>query len=90
MEEFGRTIFVVLHDINFAARYVNDICAVKESQIAYCGTVEEIMDAEKLIALFNTPIMVSENPVSPFPASKTQQPQKYAFDLRVCLFAETV
>ncbi|MDO4762674.1 MAG: ATP-binding cassette domain-containing protein [Corynebacterium sp.] len=64
-EEFGRTIIVVLHDINFAARYANYICAVKDGQIAYFGTVEEIMDGEKLSALFNTPIMVIEGPCGP-------------------------
>ena len=44
-KEFGRTILAVLHDINFAARYSDRICAMKYGSIAAFGTVAEIMDA---------------------------------------------
>ncbi len=42
--EFGRTILTVMHDINFAAKYSDKICAMKDGQIAAFGTVEEVMD----------------------------------------------
>ena len=45
-KEFGRTIVTVMHDINFAAKYSDRICAMKDGQIAAYGTVEEIMDPE--------------------------------------------
>jgi len=32
--EFGRTILVVMHDINFAAKYSDRICAMKDGKIA--------------------------------------------------------
>ena len=32
--EFGRTILTVLHDINFAVRYSDRICAMKNGAIA--------------------------------------------------------
>ena len=32
--EFGRTILTVMHDINFAAKYSDKICAMKDGQIA--------------------------------------------------------
>ena len=61
-KEFGRTIIVVLHDINFAARYADHICAIKDGQIAQFGTPQEIMTAEILSPIFNTDIQVIQGP----------------------------
>lgn len=61
-KEFGRTIIVVLHDINFAARYADHICAIKDGQIAQFGTPQEIMTAEILSPIFNTDIEVIQGP----------------------------
>ena len=35
--ELGRTIVIVLHDINFAARYADFTCAAKDGAIAAFG-----------------------------------------------------
>lgn len=58
----GRTIVVVLHDINFAARYADYICAVKDGKIAVLDTVENVMHDELLTEIFNTPITVIDGP----------------------------
>lgn len=63
--EFGRTIIIVLHDINFAARYADYICAAKDGQIAAFGTVEEIMHDSLLTEIFNTPVQVIQGPNGP-------------------------
>ena len=63
--EFGRTIIVVLHDINFAARYADYVCAVKDGSIVAFGGVEENMRDEVLTPIFNTPITVIEGPDGP-------------------------
>ncbi|MFP7366250.1 ABC transporter ATP-binding protein [Corynebacterium callunae] len=60
--DLGRTIIVVLHDINFAARYADYIVAVKRGQIATQGTPEEIMNDKILSEIFNTPIEVINGP----------------------------
>lgn len=60
--EFGRTIIVVLHDINFASRYADYIVAVKHGQIAQMGTPAEIMKDDVLSEIFNTQIEVIEGP----------------------------
>ena len=39
-KEFGRTILAVMHDINFAAKYSDRICAMKDGRIAAFGTVD--------------------------------------------------
>lgn len=63
--EFGRTIIVVLHDINFAARYADHICAIKDGKLAAFGTVEEIMQPDLLTEIFNTEIEVIQGPSGP-------------------------
>lgn len=63
--EFGRTILTVMHDINFAAKYSDRICAMKDGQIAAFGTVEEIMDSELLTNIFETKIEIIDGPHGP-------------------------
>ncbi|MFD2628137.1 iron ABC transporter ATP-binding protein [Oceanobacillus kapialis] len=63
--EFGRTILTVMHDINFAAKYSDRICAMKDGQIAAFGTVEEVMAPELLTDIFETKIEIIEGPYGP-------------------------
>jgi len=63
--EFGKTFVIVLHDINFAAKYADRICAMKNGQIAAFGTVEEIMKPELLSDIFETKIDIIEGPHGP-------------------------
>lgn len=63
--EFGRTILTVIHDINFAAKYSDRICAMKNGQIAAFGTVEDIMKPELLTDIFETNINIMEGPYGP-------------------------
>ena len=60
--EFGRTILTVLHDINFAAKYSDRICAMKNGQVAAFGPVDEIMNANVLTHIFDTKIEVIDGP----------------------------
>ena len=64
-KEFGRTILVVLHDINFAARYADYICAVKDGEIVEFGEVAQIMNDKTLTDIFDTPVTVLEGPNGP-------------------------
>lgn len=60
--ELGRTIVTVMHDINFASKYSDRICAMKDGKITAFGTVEEIMDPEVLTDIFGTKIETMEGP----------------------------
>lgn len=60
--ELGRTIVVVLHDINFAAHYADHIVAMKEGGVVESGPVAQIMDGEVLTRVFDTPVQVIEGP----------------------------
>ena len=64
-KEFGRTILVVLHDINFAARYADYICAVKDGEIVEFGEVAQIMNDKTLTDIFDTPVTVLDGPNGP-------------------------
>lgn len=63
-----RTIIIVLHDINFAARYADYICAAKGGKIAAFGTVEEIMRDDLLTEIFDTPVQVIDGAYGPIAA----------------------
>ena len=64
-QEFGRTILTVMHDINFAAKYSDRICAMKDGAVAAFGTVEEIMDGALLSEIFETKIDIMDGPYGP-------------------------
>ncbi|MDE0546208.1 ABC transporter ATP-binding protein [Microbacterium sp. C7(2022)] len=57
-DERGMTIVVVLHDINVAAQYADDIVAMREGRVAHHGPVAEVVTAENLAALYETPAHV--------------------------------
>ena len=61
----GRTIIVVLHDINFASRYADYICAMKDGGVMEFGTPSEIMNDETLTRIFDTPVTVLDGPNGP-------------------------
>lgn len=63
--EFGRTILTVMHDINFAAKYSDRICAMKDGGIATFGTVKEVMKPEILTKIFDTKIDIINGPYGP-------------------------
>lgn len=63
--EFGRTILMVMHDINFASKYSDRVCAMKDGKIAAFGTVEEIMEPELLTDIFETKIEIIPGPYGP-------------------------
>ena len=64
-DTFGRTIITVLHDINFAAKYADHICAMKDGQIAAFGTVAEVMNEALLSEIFETHLEIIEGPYGP-------------------------
>jgi len=64
-DDLGRTVVIVLHDINFAAHYSDKILAMKDGQVIEHGTPREIMRDDVLTGIFNTDIQVIEGPNGP-------------------------
>ncbi|WP_119698607.1 ABC transporter ATP-binding protein [Microbacterium halotolerans] len=65
-DELGRTIVIVLHDINFAAAYSDRIVAMEEGRVALHGTPDEIIRDDVLTRVFRTPVTVVDGPTGPF------------------------
>lgn len=57
-DELGKTFVIVIHDINFAAAYADNIIALTDGQLAHSGTPEDLMTTETLEHVFGTPIEV--------------------------------
>ena len=51
-DELGKTVILVLHEINYAAFYSDYICAFKNGKIAKYGTVEEVIQKEVLSEIY--------------------------------------
>ena len=60
--ELGRTVVIVLHDINFAGHYADWICAVKDGRMVRFGSPEELMRDEVLTDIFDTQVQVLDGP----------------------------
>ncbi len=60
VDEKGKTVIIVLHDINFAASYADEIVAMKNGKIFKTGTTDEIIEKEVLDELYDMSIRVCE------------------------------
>jgi iron complex transport system ATP-binding protein len=59
-DELGKTVVLVLHDINFASCYADRIVALKQGRVACQGAPAELVRAEVLSELYALPIAVHE------------------------------
>lgn len=51
-DELGKTVVLVLHEINYAAFYSDAICAFKDGQVAAFGPVDRVMTKETLADIY--------------------------------------
>jgi len=58
--EMNKAVVVVIHDINFAACYSDIIIALKKGKIVAQGSVEEVIQAEILESIYETPFNIVE------------------------------
>ncbi|MBU3839613.1 MAG: ATP-binding cassette domain-containing protein [Candidatus Ruminococcus intestinipullorum] len=59
-DELGKTVILVLHEINYAAFYSDYICAFKNGKIAKYGTVEEVIKKEVLSEIYQVDFEIME------------------------------
>lgn len=60
--EQERTIVMVLHDLNQAARFADHIIALKDGQIVKAGTYEEVISHEVLKEVFQIDAVIGRDP----------------------------
>ncbi|AMA72232.1 MULTISPECIES: ABC transporter ATP-binding protein [Aneurinibacillus] len=60
VDELGKTIVIVIHDINFASCYSDDIVALKDGKIVREGTTDEIIDHSVLKEIYDMDIEIED------------------------------
>lgn len=69
-----RTIVMVLHDLNHAARFSNYMIALEKGNLVKAGTPEEVMTSDVLKKVFNIDAVISKDP-------RTNKPICITYDL---------
>ncbi len=65
--EEGRTVVMILHDLNMAARYSDTIVAMKNGRVMAVGTPAEVLTPDLLHEVFEIEAMVTTDPRSGCP-----------------------
>ncbi|MGY2001317.1 ABC transporter ATP-binding protein [Blastococcus sp. SYSU DS1024] len=65
--ERGRTVVVVLHDLNLAARYAQRLVAMKDGALVASGTPHEVLTEHLLAEVFDLEARVLPDPVTATP-----------------------
>ena len=64
----GTTIVMVLHDLNLAARYSDELVAVAGGNVITHGTPHEVITKENVASVFDIDSIIINDPVSDHPA----------------------
>jgi iron complex transport system ATP-binding protein len=62
-DEFGRTVVLVLHDLNLAARYADQLVFLRDGAIAASGTPEQLMTEDCIARVFDVRARIITDPV---------------------------
>jgi iron complex transport system ATP-binding protein len=65
--ELGRTVVMVLHDLNLAARYADRLVAMRDGKVVASGTPAEVLTEGLLAEVFELEAKVIEDPVAGTP-----------------------
>ena len=65
--ERGRTVVVVLHDLNLAARYAQRLVAMKDGALVASGTPEDVLTERLLADVFDREARILPDPVAGTP-----------------------
>jgi iron complex transport system ATP-binding protein len=60
----GLTIIMVLHDLNLASEYCDHLVLMKDGGIRYSGTPAQVLDYKIIEEIYETVVIVKENPLS--------------------------
>jgi iron complex transport system ATP-binding protein len=60
VDELGKTVVIVLHDINFASVYSDQIVAMKDGKVVKNGPTKEIIQSDALKEIYDMDIPIQE------------------------------
>ena len=63
-DDMGRTVVMVLHDLNLAARFSDQLVVMKSGEVQAAGTPAEVVSEQLLADVFSLPAVVAEDPVA--------------------------
>lgn len=63
-EETGLTVLIIIHDLNMAGEYCNHLVMMNNGEIHQQGTPHEVLSYQNIESVYNTVVIVRENPVS--------------------------
>lgn len=58
--DLNKAVVIVIHDINFASCYSDNIVALKKGKVAARGTVSEVIDSNVLAEIYETDFQIHE------------------------------
>ncbi|MEC6747605.1 ATP-binding cassette domain-containing protein [Marinilactibacillus sp. XAAS-LB27] len=58
VDDFGKTVITVIHDINFAAAYADNLIAMKEGKVFAAGPVEQMITQQNIKNIFDIDVEV--------------------------------
>lgn len=64
-DQLNKTIILVLHDINFATKYSDKICAMKNGKVMYFDDTQKVIKADVLSEIYDTEIEIIETKQGP-------------------------
>ena len=67
----GRTIVMVIHELNNAARFADHMIGIKKGRVVCEGSADEVMTKENLKELFNIDAEIIEDPRNKRPVCVT-------------------
>ncbi len=67
-EQMNLTVLMVIHDLNLASEYCNQLILFKKGEIYMEGKPDEVINYQNIEAVYQTPVITQENPYSKKPA----------------------
>jgi iron complex transport system ATP-binding protein len=66
-KESGLTIVTILHDLNLASEYCDELILLTEGRVKKQGTPKEVLDYKTIEEVYKTVVIVKQNPVTSRP-----------------------
>ena len=67
MQQNGKTVITVLHDLNQACRYCDHLIVMKKGAVMAQGTPDEVMTEELLKDVFDLNVEIHRDPIADSP-----------------------
>ena len=79
VQKNNRTLVMVLHDLNLAAAFADQVIMLKDGKIMYNGSVEKVFNAANIKSVFNLDVDIIIDPTIKKTGVFT------AFEISICL-----